>query len=117
MSCSPRCRCGPGRAVFLKFLRRGHKTGPVKHGHAGHIVIRLAADQEQGVLSIQDDGCGIDDNAPGNKGMGLHLMNYRARMVGGSLDVQRGGTGGTMVTCLFPVSLPVKGGVKDDARK
>ena len=26
---------------------------------------------------------------PGTKGVGLHLMNYRARMAGGSLEVQR----------------------------
>jgi signal transduction histidine kinase len=44
---------------------------------------------------------------PGNKGMGLHLMNYRARMVGGSLVMQRVPTGGTLVTCLFPVLPPV----------
>jgi signal transduction histidine kinase len=35
--------------------------------------------------------------------MGMHLMNYRARMVGGSLEVQRADTGGTIVTCSFPV--------------
>ena len=79
----------------------------IKHGHAGQIVIRLAADQHQGVLTIQDDGYGIGSIVPGNKGMGLHLMNYRARMVGGSLEVQRVPTGGTLVTCLFPVSPPV----------
>jgi len=72
-------------------------------------VIRLAADQHQGALTIQDDGCGIGDIVPGNKGMGLHLMNYRARMCGGSLEVQRVSTGGTLVICLFPVSLPVAG--------
>jgi signal transduction histidine kinase len=33
----------------------------------------------------------------------LHLMNYRARMVGGSLEVRRVETGGTVVTCLFPL--------------
>ena len=57
----------------------------------------------QGTLTIQDNGCGIGRIAPGNNGVGLHLMNYRARMVGGSLEVQRVETGGTMVTCLFPV--------------
>jgi nitrate/nitrite-specific signal transduction histidine kinase len=36
--------------------------------------------------------------------MGLHLMTYRAKMAGGSLEVQRIASGGTMVTCLFPVS-------------
>jgi signal transduction histidine kinase len=79
----------------------------IKHGHAGQIAIRLAADQHQGALTIQDDGCGIGNITPGNKGMGLHLMNYRARMVGGSLEVQRVPTGGTMVTCLFPILPPI----------
>jgi len=41
--------------------------------------------------------------------MGLHLMNYRARIIGGALDVQRVATGGTRVTCLFPVLLRRKG--------
>jgi len=75
----------------------------IKHGHASQIVIRLAALEDQGALTIQDNGCGIGKIAPGYKGVGLHLMNYRARMVGGSLEVQPIRAGGTMVTCLFPV--------------
>jgi signal transduction histidine kinase len=34
-------------------------------------------------------------------------MNYRAKMVGGSLELQRVPTGGTIVTCLFPVMPPI----------
>jgi signal transduction histidine kinase len=75
----------------------------IKHGHASQIVIRLAALENQGALTIQDNGCGIGRIAAGYKGVGLHLMNYRARMVGGSLEVHPIRTGGTMVTCLFPV--------------
>jgi two-component system CheB/CheR fusion protein len=90
-------------ATHLYYIAREAVNNAIKHGHARHIVIRLAADQQQGALTIQDDGYGIGSAAPGNKGMGLHLMNYRARMVGGSLEVQRVSTGGTMVTCLFPV--------------
>jgi two-component system CheB/CheR fusion protein len=75
----------------------------IKHGHARQIIIRLAADDQQGALTIQDDGYGIGKIVPGNKGMGLHLMNYRARMVGGALEVRCVPTGGTMVACLFPV--------------
>src|SRR6202035_33944 len=62
--------------------------------------------RRQGTLTIQDNGCGIGRIAPGNNGVSLHLMNYRARMVGGSLEVQRVRTGGTMVSCLFPVDCP-----------
>ncbi|HTR65761.1 MAG TPA: PAS domain S-box protein [Terriglobales bacterium] len=93
-------------ATHLYYIAHEAVNNAIKHGHASHIVIRLAAGERQGALTIQDDGCGMGDIAPGNKGMGLHLMNYRARMVGGSLEVQRAPGGGTMVSCLFPVLLP-----------
>jgi PAS domain S-box-containing protein len=94
-------------ATHLYYVAREAVNNAIKHGHARHIVIRLAADQRQGALTIQDDGSGISSTVPGSKGMGLHLMNYRARMVGGSLEVQRAPTGGTIVTCLFPVIPPL----------
>jgi PAS domain S-box-containing protein len=90
-------------ATHLYYIVREAVNNAIKHGRPRQIVIRLAADQQQGVLTIQDDGCGIGNAAAGGKGMGLHLMNYRARMVGGAIEVQRVATGGTMVTCLFPV--------------
>ena len=95
-------------ATHLYYVAREAVNNAIKHGHARQIVILLAAVEQQGALTIQDDGLGIGSVVPGNKGMGLHLMNYRARMVGGSLEVQRIPTGGTMVTCLFPV-LPLDG--------
>jgi PAS domain S-box-containing protein len=93
-------------ATHLYYIAREAVNNAIKHGHAGQIFIRLAADQQQGALTIQDDGYGIGKTVPGNKGMGLHLMNYRARMVGGSLEVQRASAGGTIVTCLFPILSP-----------
>jgi PAS domain S-box-containing protein len=93
-------------ATHLYYVAQEAVNNAIKHGHARQIVIRLAADRRQGALTIEDDGCGIGKIAPGDKGVGLHLMNYRARMVGGSLEVQRIATGGTIVTCLFPVLSP-----------
>jgi PAS domain S-box-containing protein len=90
-------------ATHLYYIAREAVNNAIKHGHARQIIIRLTANQHQGALTIQDDGYGIGNIVPGNKGMGLHLMNYRARMVGGALEVQRVPAGGTMVTCLFPV--------------
>jgi two-component system CheB/CheR fusion protein len=94
-------------ATHLYYVAREAVNNAIKHGHARQIVIRLAADQRQGALTIQDDGYGISSTVPGNKGMGLHLMNYRAKMVGGSVELQRVPTGGTIVTCLFPVMPPI----------
>jgi PAS domain S-box-containing protein len=91
-------------STHLYYIAREAVTNAIKHGHARQIVIRLAAVDHQGALVIEDDGCGIAKIDPSHKGVGLHLMNYRARMVGGSLEVQRMATGGTMVSCLFPVA-------------
>jgi signal transduction histidine kinase len=35
--------------------------------------------------------------------MGMQIMNYRARMIGGSLKVETGGNFGVTITCLFPL--------------
>jgi nitrate/nitrite-specific signal transduction histidine kinase len=35
--------------------------------------------------------------------MGLHIMNYRAGMIGGTLEIRRDGARGTFVVCNFPV--------------
>jgi nitrate/nitrite-specific signal transduction histidine kinase len=39
--------------------------------------------------------------------MGLHIMNYRAAMIGGTLEVRPNGAQGTMVACTFPM-IPAK---------
>lgn len=89
-------------ATHLYYIAREAVNNAIKHGHASQIIIRLAADEHQGALTIQDDGFGIGSTTPGSKGMGLHLMNYRARVIGGSLEVQRVPTGGTAISCWFP---------------
>jgi PAS domain S-box-containing protein len=99
-------------ATHLYYIAREAVNNAIKHGHASHIMIRLAADQEQGALTITDDGAGIADIPANNAGMGRHLMNYRARVIGGSLEIQRVATGGTMVACLFPVHLPANESIK-----
>ena len=41
-------------------------------------------------------------------GMGLHIMGYRASMIGGSLEVTREPNGtGTIVKCSFPMRVHV----------
>ena len=34
----------------------------------------------------------------------MHIMNYRAGMVGGTLEIRREQPRGTIVTCRFPIS-------------
>jgi PAS domain S-box-containing protein len=90
-------------ATHLYHIAREAVNNAIKHGNPSHVVIGLFAENGEGSLSIQDDGEGISETPPNHTGMGLNIMNYRANMIGGSLDIRRNFTGGTSVVCLFPL--------------
>jgi len=69
-------------------------------GFAKTIGVKINAD---GSVTVVDDGRGIENVAANHTGMGLNIMNYRARMIGGSLELAPGPGGGTAVTCIFPL--------------
>jgi nitrate/nitrite-specific signal transduction histidine kinase len=54
---------------------------------------------------IRDDGVGIERPHAPHAGVGLHIMNYRAGMIGGNLEVHREQPRGTAVTCRFPITI------------
>jgi signal transduction histidine kinase len=81
----------------------------IKHGQAKTIIISLLARNEYGTLKIENDGLGMREPSTNDSGMGMQIMNYRARMIGGSLKVESGGTRGITITCLFPLAKARKG--------
>ena len=91
-----------GETIVTNLFRIAQEAvnNAIKHAQPGHIVVTLAADREQIRLTIEDDGTGFHPNSPEHRGMGLHLMNYRARMVGAALHIEPGSSGGTLVRCL-----------------
>lgn len=73
----------------------------VKHGRARKISIRLAKDSEvRAKLAIRDDGAGFARDSS-TAGMGLGIMQYRASVIGGVLDIQSELRKGTEVRCAF----------------
>jgi signal transduction histidine kinase len=90
-------------ATHLYHIAREAVNNAIKHGHPSHIVIRLSAENGEGTLSVRDDGKGISEASANQAGMGLNIMNYRANMVGGLLDVRKNSTAGTSVVCVFPL--------------
>ena len=81
----------------------------IRHGHAKNIVITLLAGNEYGILRIENDGSSLPTLAKSNSGMGMQIMNYRARMVGGSLKVESGPSRWVTVTCCFPRATETRG--------
>lgn len=74
----------------------------IRHGKANRITIESLAGDGVHTFRVIDDGLGFE-RSPDNTGMGLHLMNYRARVIGGELAVERPETGGCRVTCRLSV--------------
>jgi PAS domain S-box-containing protein len=73
----------------------------LKHSHCSNISIGLGAVDEEVILTVKDDGIGFPKDLSASTGMGLNIMNYRAKMIGASLDVRRGAGGGTILLCSF----------------
>jgi signal transduction histidine kinase len=77
-------------------------TNAIKHGKAKKVGISLSNGAEQVILTIQNDGLPFPDLNSQSTGMGLRIMNYRASLIGASLEVKGMGKG-TRVTCSIPV--------------
>jgi signal transduction histidine kinase len=65
--------------------------------------VRIAVGEEGLEIEVADDGRGVDD-AP--EGVGVRAMRERAEEVGGDVTIQRGRSGGTVVSARLPVELP-----------
>ena len=71
----------------------------IKHAKARELTITLEADESHVTLRVADDGVGLPQAAPAGPGLGLHIMRYRARMIGATCTIDAGPQGGTVVTC------------------
>lgn len=74
-------------------------TNAVRHGRPKKVAIRLTSTEGGADLEVEDDGIGLPSSVPGKEGMGMHIMRYRASIIGASLDVRRRKHGGTVVSC------------------
>lgn len=77
----------------------------IKHGKATHIQIDCLRENGVWALSVTDNGKGFTAPEPGREtGMGLHMFQYRADLIGARISVRRGIPDGCVVTCWIPVA-------------
>jgi signal transduction histidine kinase len=79
-------------------------SNAVKHGRASRISIEFRAGRGQPTLTVRDNGSGVSPLLDHRQGMGMRIMNYRARRIGAILDISPTPRGGTIVTCRLPQS-------------
>ncbi len=71
--------------------------------HAGASEISVCVEREDGFirLVVQDDGKGFRMKKR-SKGLGVHIMHYRASVLGGALTIAAKAKGGTKITAVVP---------------
>jgi len=89
----------PATAGHLYRIAQEAVGNAIKHGKARNILIRLEVGEESTVLSIKDDGAGLPEILPKNRGLGLRIMAHRTAMIGGVFNARRDAAGGTLVAC------------------
>ncbi len=78
----------------------------IRHGHAQYISISLISEDNTLCLSICDDGCGLinaDINHEAENGMGIKIMQYRAKQMGARLEFLSRAEGGMEVRLVMRV--------------
>jgi len=76
-------------------------TNVVRHAGAAHCSIRLALDDDQLAVEVDDDGSGLPETPAA--GVGLGSMRERAAELGGRCDILPGPLGGTLVRAALPL--------------
>jgi PAS domain S-box-containing protein len=86
-----------------------------KHAQAREIVVRLERSPRGIGLHVTDDGVGFRNDSKLKGGLGIHIMNYRAQLIGGRLEMDSEKRRGTRVTCFVP-GKPVQSQKKENGQ-
>jgi len=90
------------RCAQLYRIAQEAVSNALRHASPRTIRITLACNEDALSLTVGDDGCGITAGPPASAGLGLRIMNHRARIIGASLAVRSSPGGGTEVVCRLP---------------
>jgi len=87
-------------SMHLYRIAQEAANNAVKHGKATSVIISLERRDAKLRLAVTDDGKGfVPESAMG--GMGLHIMRYRAAMIGGTVSIESRPERGTVVSCVI----------------
>ena len=89
-------------AAHLYRIAREAVINANKHAQAREIIVQLERSPKGMVLRVTDDGVGVSKERELRRGLGLHIMNYRAQLMGARLEIDSPKRGGTCVSCYLP---------------
>ena len=86
-------------ATHLYRIGQEAMTNAFKHSGASLVSVELQQIEGQIILTVEDDGVGFKNGTPLKEGMGLRIMEFRAKMINASLSIKPIAQGGTRVQC------------------
>jgi signal transduction histidine kinase len=89
-------------ATELFYIAQEAVSNALRHGQPRNIRLTLLPEPDDLRLRIRDDGIGLPDGLAQSEGLGLRIMQHRAGMIGGVLQISPLQGGGTVVTCILP---------------
>lgn len=101
--CGPLPALGAGIARQLYKIAQEAVTNAVKHGQAKSVRIGLASRPGQIILTLRNDGAPFPKLTEPATGLGLRIMNYRASLIGASLEIKSDSPAGACVICAVPL--------------
>ena len=90
-------------ALCLYRVAQEALTNVVRHSGARSVEVVLASEHSVMRLEISDDGRGFNPGAPNHRGLGLHSLTERVRLLGGRLTVQGWPGRGTVLRATIPL--------------
>jgi PAS domain S-box-containing protein len=94
-------------AAHLYRIAREAVINANKHAQAREIIVKLENSRQGMALHVIDNGVGCSNESKMKQGLGFHIMNYRAQLMGGRLKIDSPKGGGTCVSCYLPNHAPV----------
>lgn len=74
-----------------------------RHGGCKSIEVDLRTDDHRFVLSVADDGVGLENATLAGSGLGLRMIAYRARVMGGTMQLGTSASGGAQILVSTPI--------------
>ncbi len=91
------------QAIHIYRIAQESVSNAVKHGSADSVSIHLASTDQHIRLRVTDNGTGFKEDWDAEGGLGVRIMQFRARLVGGNLEISDVPEKGAIITCTIPV--------------
>jgi len=90
----------PDEVIALNLYRIAQEAvaNALKHGKPSEIMISLSREKKAIVFAVEDNGTGLAKKRK-PRGMGIHIMKYRAETIGATFTAEPRPQGGTIVRC------------------